>query len=113
MEQAMREEFEAWFVRNYAAQIKDGHHGFNLDRYEHPPHQYIHDTPHHDWRIWQASRAALRVEFPPTITAEEVVEHFNIDEEGIDMAAGIAHMVNGAIAACAAFIKKAGIEVNP
>lgn len=64
------------------------------------------------WRIWQASRAALRVELPPTITAEEVVEHFNIDEEGIDMAAGIAHMVNGAIAACAAFIKQAGIEVK-
>lgn len=60
----MRDEFEAWFVRNYAAQIKDGHHGFTLDRYEHPPHQYIHDTPHHDWRIWQASRAALRVELP-------------------------------------------------
>ncbi len=64
MEQAVREEFEAWFVRNYAAQIKDGHHGFTLDRYEHPPHQYIHDTPHHDWRIWKASRAALRVELP-------------------------------------------------
>ncbi|MDY1279590.1 hypothetical protein ACM8AR_21490 [Pseudomonas aeruginosa] len=64
MEQAVRDEFEAWFVRNYAAQIKDGHHGFTLDRYEHPPHQYIHDTPHHDWRIWQASRAALRVELP-------------------------------------------------
>ncbi|CCM43582.1 hypothetical protein BN405_2-10_Ab1_orf_38 [Pseudomonas phage vB_PaeM_C2-10_Ab1] len=61
---SMRDEFEAWFVRNYAAQIKDGHHGFTLDRYEHPPHQYIHDTPHHDWRIWQASRAALRVELP-------------------------------------------------
>ncbi|UOL47629.1 hypothetical protein vBPaerPs25_172c [Pseudomonas phage vB_Paer_Ps25] len=60
----MRDQFEAWFVRNYAAQIKDGHHGFTLDRYEHPPHQYIHDTPHHDWRIWQASRAALRVELP-------------------------------------------------
>lgn len=62
---------------------------------------------------WQASRAALRVELPPTITAEEVVEHFNIDEEGIDMAAGIAHMVNGAIWSCAAFIKQAGIEVKP
>lgn len=65
------------------------------------------------WDAWQASRAALRVELPPTITAEEVVEHFNIDEEGIDMAAGIAHMVNGAIWSCAAFIKQAGIEVKP
>ncbi|WP_212667492.1 hypothetical protein [Pseudomonas aeruginosa] len=74
MEQAMREKFEAWFVRNYAAQIKDGHHGFNLDRYEHPPHQYIHDTPHHDWRIWQASRAALRVELPPELNAGDQFE---------------------------------------
>ncbi|AVK08019.1 MULTISPECIES: hypothetical protein [Pseudomonas aeruginosa group] len=64
------------------------------------------------WQAWQASRAALRVELPPTITAEEVVEHFNIDEEGIDMAAGIAHMVNGAIWSCAAFIQQAGIEVK-
>ncbi|MFU4952052.1 hypothetical protein ACM7ZP_17300 [Pseudomonas aeruginosa] len=74
MEQAMREEFEAWFVRNYAAQIKDGHHGFTLDRYEHPPHQYIHDTPHHDWRIWQASRAALRVELPEPYAFHQEVQ---------------------------------------
>ncbi|MDV2766238.1 hypothetical protein R0E26_13530, partial [Pseudomonas aeruginosa] len=64
------------------------------------------------YQAWKASRAALRVELPPMITAEEVVEHFNIDEEGIDMAAGIAHMVNGAIWSCAAFIKQAGIEVK-
>ncbi|MGP6224038.1 hypothetical protein ACQUHS_15050 [Pseudomonas aeruginosa] len=105
----MREEFEAWFVRNYAAQIKDGHHGFTLDRYEHPPHQYIHDTPHHDWRIWQASRAALRVELPPSVTIEEVAEQLGMDEVDVF---DITHMVNGAIAACAAFIKQAGIEVK-
>ena len=64
------------------------------------------------WAAWQARRAALRVEMPPTITVEEAAEHFNIDEEGIDMAVDIAHMVNGAIATCAAFIKKAGIEVK-
>ncbi len=109
MEQAMREEFEAWFVRNYAAQIKDGHHGFTLDRYEHPPHQYIHDTPHHDWRIWQASRAALSVEIPPRVTPEEVAAHLSADDEE---AVEIAHMVNGSISACAAFIKQAGIEVK-
>ncbi|ERW65351.1 hypothetical protein [Pseudomonas aeruginosa] len=62
MQQAMREEFEAWFVRNYALKINGGHYGFSLDRYESPPHQYIYDTPFHDWRVWQASRAALRVE---------------------------------------------------
>ncbi|WP_079388653.1 hypothetical protein [Pseudomonas aeruginosa] len=90
----MREEFEAWW---------------NL-----PAQSELRKSCARGWAevIWKASRAALRVEFPPTITAEEVVEHFNIDEEGIDMAAGIAHMVNGAIAACAAFIKQAGIEVK-
>ncbi|MGP5757716.1 hypothetical protein [Pseudomonas aeruginosa] len=94
MEQAMREEFEAWW---------------NL-----PAQSELRKSCARGWAevIWKASRAALRVELPPTITAEEVVEHFNIDEEGIDMAAGIAHMVNGAIAACAAFIKQAGIEVK-
>ncbi|MDP5553484.1 hypothetical protein P3773_11320 [Pseudomonas aeruginosa] len=79
MEQAMREEFEAWFVRNYAAQIKDGHHGFTLDRYEHPPHQYIHHTPHHDWRIWQASRAALRVELPEPYAFHQEVQTVFLD----------------------------------
>lgn len=62
--------------------------------------------------IWRASRAALMVELPPTITVEEAAEHFNIDEDGIDMAVDVAHMVNGAIWACAAFIKQAGIEVK-
>lgn len=96
----MREEFEAWHHAEFGYVIA------------------VEDDPQQDgqcaerWKAWKASRAALRVELPPTITAEEVVEHFNIDEEGIDMAAGIAHMVNGAIWSCAAFIKQAGIEVK-
>lgn len=96
----IREEFEAWHHAEFGYVIAE------------------EDDPAQDgqcaerWKVWQASRAALRVELPPTITAEEVVEHFNIDEEGIDMAAGIAHMVNGAIWSCAAFIKQAGIEVK-
>lgn len=102
----MREEFEAWASSHFVdvgsgnplKKGPNGHYGF-----------YVVATA---WKAWQASRAALRVELPPTITAEEVVEHFNIDEEGIDMAAGIAHMVNGAIWSCAAFIQQAGIEVK-
>ncbi|HBN9493212.1 TPA: hypothetical protein L3876_004573 [Pseudomonas aeruginosa] len=102
----MREEFEAWVsgrkvCTRYGAKLNTNPDGMYSD-------YRINDR----WLAWKASRAALRVELPPTITAEEVVEHFNIDEEGIDMAAGIAHMVNGAIAACAAFIKQAGIEVK-
>ncbi|MHC9208923.1 hypothetical protein ACYTPM_24455 [Pseudomonas aeruginosa] len=100
MEQAMREEFEAWFVRNYAAQIKDGHHGFTLDRYEHPPHQYIHDTPHHDWRIWQASRAALRVELP----AKRSYSMYATKHE--------CHAFNDAIEKANEALQQAGIEVK-
>ncbi|RQB97291.1 hypothetical protein IPC404_29245 [Pseudomonas aeruginosa] len=95
----MREEFEAWFVRNYAAQIKDGHHGFTLDRYEHPPHQYIHDTPHHDWRIWQASRAALRVELP----AKRSYSMYATKHE--------CHAFNDAIEKANEALQQAGIEV--
>ncbi|MDP5514017.1 hypothetical protein P3755_23735 [Pseudomonas aeruginosa] len=100
MEQAMREEFEAWFVRNYAAQIKDGHHGFTLDRYEHPPHQYIHDTPHHDWRIWQASRAALNVRLPKPYGSSSLDAYSELAE------------FNRGIMECLAALQKAGIEVK-
>lgn len=88
----IREEFEAWL-------------------YETGRDAYDEGVKNALYAAWQASRAALKVELPPTITVEEAAEHFNIDEEGIDMAVDVAHMVNGAIAACAAFIKQAGIEV--
>ncbi|HHK4560836.1 TPA: hypothetical protein ACQTZH_005547 [Pseudomonas aeruginosa] len=97
----MREEFEAWATKHRMPIHRDG-----------VVTDYAARCTDECWQTWKASRAALRVELPPTITAEEVVEHFNIDEEGIDMAAGIAHMVNGAIWSCAAFIKQAGIEVK-
>ncbi|EKF6775519.1 hypothetical protein OZ393_006512 [Pseudomonas aeruginosa] len=61
------------------------------------------------WKAWQASRAALRVELPPSVTIEEVAEQLGMDEVDVF---DITHMVNGAIAACAAFIKQAGIEVK-
>lgn len=97
----MREEFEAWATKHRMPIHRDG-----------VVTDYAARCTDECWQAWKASRAALKVELPPTITAEEVVEHFNIDEEGIDMAAGIAHMVNGAIWSCAAFIKQAGIEVK-
>ncbi|MBI8446126.1 hypothetical protein JEZ57_04755 [Pseudomonas aeruginosa] len=98
----MREEFEKWATKHRMPIHRDG-----------VVTDYSARCTDECWQAWKASRAALRVELPPTITAEEVVEHFNIDEEGIDMAAGIAHMVNGAIWSCAAFIKQAGIEMKP
>ncbi len=102
----IREEFEKWAASHFIdvgsgnplKKGPNGHYGF-----------YVVATA---WKSWQASRAALRVVLPPTITVEEAADHFNIDEEGIDMAVEVAHMVNGAIAACSAFIKQAGIEVK-
>lgn len=101
----IREEFETWVsgrkvCTRYGAKLTTNPDGMYSD-------YRINDR----WLAWQASRAALKVELPPTITVEEAAEHFNIDEDGIDMAVGIAHMVNGAIWSCAAFIKQAGIEV--
>ncbi|HBO7074241.1 TPA: hypothetical protein L4968_005493 [Pseudomonas aeruginosa] len=115
MEQAVRQEFEDRFPIPEGIEWRPSDY---FPIHTENVHEYIcrcgRASRYADmWQAWQASRAALRVELPPTITAEEVVEHFNIDEEGIDMAAGIAHMVNGAIWSCAAFIKQAGIEVKP
>ncbi|HCF9228076.1 TPA: hypothetical protein NI636_006513 [Pseudomonas aeruginosa] len=88
----MREEFEAWW---------------NL-----PAQSELRKSCARGWAevIWKASRAALRVELPPSVTIEEVAEHLGMDDVDV---VDIAHMVNGAIAACAAFIKQAGIEVKP
>ncbi len=93
----MREEFEAWLLRE---------HGLESEWQE--ERNCFKDYPAHlAFKAWQASRAALRVELPPSVTIEEVAEHL-----GMDDVVDIAHMVNGAIAACAAFIKQAGIEVK-
>ncbi|HBN9649617.1 TPA: hypothetical protein L3936_005745 [Pseudomonas aeruginosa] len=93
----MREEFEAWHHAEFGYVIA------------------VEDDPQQDgqcaerWKAWKASRAALVIEMPPRVTAEDVAEHLDIDDEG---AVEIAHMVNGSIAACGAFIKQAGIEVK-
>ncbi|HHX6850543.1 TPA: hypothetical protein ACVGMT_003618 [Pseudomonas aeruginosa] len=106
MEQAMRDEFEANAKVRWSTDYDDFGDGlFSIQadgRYEYEHIQW-------DWETWQASRAALRVELPPSVTIEEVAEHLGMDDVDV---VDIAHMVNGAIAACAAFIKQAGIEVE-
>ncbi|HBO0961450.1 TPA: hypothetical protein NIA80_005282 [Pseudomonas aeruginosa] len=99
MEQAVRDEFEA------AYPLPDGMER-NGESYTGGEMWWLWEER---WQVWQRSRAALRVELPPSVTIEEVAEHLGMDDvEVVD----IAHMVNGAIAACAAFIKQAGIEVK-
>lgn len=65
------------------------------------------------WWAWNAALDSVVIELPPCIDADEVAEHFAIDEQGHDMAVGISQMVNGAIIACGAFIKAAGLKVSP
>lgn len=105
----IREEFEEWYIREFFDGDKECAAAWMIT--DPVSGGYLMERPAQYLSVWQASRSALKVELPPTITVEEAAEHFNIDEEGIDMAVDVAHMVNGAIAACAAFIKQAGIEV--
>ncbi|XEG75354.1 hypothetical protein QA447_14320 [Pseudomonas sp. abacavir_1] len=93
----IREEFEAWAEGEKLCLHRGMMGGY-----------YLADTAA-AWKAWQASRAALVIEMPPRVTAEDVAEHLDIDDQE---AVEITHMVNGSIAACAAFIKQAGIEVK-
>ncbi|HCL4179194.1 TPA: hypothetical protein N2C23_006111 [Pseudomonas aeruginosa] len=97
----MREEFEAWVTKamgGYADLRKSNDPNFDYDDVD----------VDFAYQAWKASRAALVIEMPPRVTAEDVAEHLDIDDQE---AVEIAHMVNGSIAACASFIKQAGIEV--
>jgi len=59
------------------------------------------------WHYWQASRAALVIELPPAIDELDAC-----DALGEDYATDCAHMSNGAIGACAAFIHAAGVKTK-
>lgn len=60
----MQKEFEEWFLHNYSWHIEKSRNGYHLDKYEDEPNQYISEKAHHDWRVWQASRASLCVTLP-------------------------------------------------
>lgn len=62
----MRDQFEAWVKANWPNQ--------SLDRFN-PLHgvtegEYMGFTVQHCWDAWQASRAAIEVEFPKTVGFE-------------------------------------------
>ncbi|HCF0810249.1 hypothetical protein [Pseudomonas aeruginosa] len=112
MEQAVRQEFEDRFPIPEGIEWRPSDY---FPIHTENVHEYIcrcgRASRYADmWQAWKASRAALRVELPPSVTIEEVAEHLGMDDVDV---VDIAHMVNGAIAACAAFIKQAGIEVKP
>lgn len=65
MEQAMREEFEAWLLPSWSRErFVDGEGDW----------QYVEDWVQGAWIGWQASRAALRVELPFPIIVDEGAE---------------------------------------
>lgn len=72
MSDKMREEFEEWFSYNYKWFIEKDMGGYSLARFPEGQMQYIDQIPHHDWRVWQASRAALVVELPNRMAYEQL-----------------------------------------
>ncbi|MGU1528559.1 hypothetical protein ACSEOK_26580 [Pseudomonas aeruginosa] len=69
MEQAMREEFEAWLLRE---------HGLESEWQE--ERNCFKDYPAHlAFKAWQASRAALRVELPEPYAFHQEVQTVFLD----------------------------------
>lgn len=100
----MREEFEEWYRAEYlcAMPIATINSRMNRDAYG----DYFDVGVRRSWLAWQASRASLVVELPPTVTVEDVAEAVDLEDE---RALTVTHMINGAISACGSFIKAAGI----
>ncbi|MCO3804742.1 hypothetical protein FA071_04555 [Pseudomonas aeruginosa] len=88
----MREEFEAWHHAEF---------GYCVPEEEDP--LAIGECAKR-WRIWQASRAALRVELPEKISPHNMVGRHVLPE-----AAGY----DDAIDDCREALQQAGIEVKP
>lgn len=58
------------------------------------------------WQAWQASRAALAVELPPQLDADDVGDEFFGPVD-------LADAVNDAINGCRAAFEAAGVKVKP
>ena len=73
-EEKMHEEFEEWFKYNYSWFIEKGMDGYSLARFEDNHRQYVDTIPHHDWRVWKASRESFVIE----LTTSEQFEPMGI-----------------------------------
>ncbi|HCF1664954.1 TPA: hypothetical protein NH858_002918 [Pseudomonas aeruginosa] len=79
MEQAMREEFEAWVWDIYEETLWfDMNREFVLKR---NGDEYFGNFLNDRWEAWKASRAALRVELPPVVYwgSAEQMEGYDAD----------------------------------
>jgi hypothetical protein len=88
----MREEFEAWYLTEYFEGDKDcGLEWLSTE----PCGSYRYERPSTQWKIWQASRAALVIELPHSWetycgTTEEFVMYAD-DVRDVIRAAGVSY----------------------
>lgn len=59
-----KQEFETWFLANYSWFIENRKDGYSLTRCADEPFQYVEAIPHHDFRVWKASREAVKISLP-------------------------------------------------
>lgn len=90
MEQAMREEFEAWATKHRMPIHRDG-----------VVTDYAARCTDECWQAWKASRAALRVRLPKPYGSSSLDAYPELAE------------FNRGIRECLAALQKAGIEVKP
>lgn len=95
MDEKTRAEFEAWAV----------HQGYDLAR-DDVVVAYASEETDRAWAAWQASRAALEIEMPPQLDADDVADEFFGPVD-------LADAVNDAINGCRAAIEAAGVRVKP
>jgi hypothetical protein len=106
----MREEFEAAFAEEMVARCGEGYRSsvefFFVEK--EPDGTYSNPIAHAGWWAWQASRAALVIELPPTPPVPEGPEEA-IDDSHMDAY----HSAVGMRHACLKFIEAAGVKVKP
>ncbi len=99
MEQAMREEFEAWVWDIYEETL-----WFDMNResvLKRNGDEYFGNFLNDRWEAWKASRAALRVRLPKPYGSSSLDAYPELAE------------FNRAIRECLAALQRAGIEVAP
>lgn len=95
-----REQFEAYFIQYY---LNDNPEmvGLFLKR---DGEGYKLPSPNDEWRVWQASRAAVDINLPKGVTTKEALEAGYMG----DYAAGMDDGIEG----CANAIRAAGLKVK-
>lgn len=100
----MRSEFEAWYLREYFE--GDDQCGMEWLSTE-PCGGYRHAEPSKQWKVWQASRAALVVELPKLAGLEKPFTGTDMAEIRED------NKYNLALRHCRDAIEAAGVRVKP